>query len=173
LKEEPLHLLSILLVLCVVLAVAVATILLLIWWLRKEIVHRRQLEKLVEWRTRADEQERARKTAAAEARQEGRGWAEASLTAARMLERAVQRAEVAFGVRGGRHEDDQELVELGDFGGGNVADGGEAELGREEGAVGFQNLLAVERNREEEQEVQQQQLSLRQRSRSRNRRQPE
>jgi hypothetical protein len=149
--------------------VAVATILLLIWWLRKEIVHRRQLEKLVEWRTRADEQERARRTGATQAREEGRGWAQASVTAAQMLERAVARAEAAFGVRGGRQEDRQVLVELEEFGGGELAEVGAAELEKLEVAVGYRNLLAAAE--EEEEEEVQQQRSLRHRSTSRNREQ--
>ena len=167
-KEEPLHLLSILLALCVALAVAVATILLLIWWLRKEIVHRRQLEKLVEWRTRADEQERARRAGAAQAKQDDRGWRQASVTAARMLERAVARAEAAFGGGGVRREEDRQvLIELGEFGGGELAEVGEAELEKLEVVVGYRELLAAE---EEEEEVQQQR-SLRHRSTSRNREQ--
>jgi hypothetical protein len=147
----------------VALAGAVSTILLLIWWLRREILHRRQLEKLVEWRSRADEQERVRRAEATRAREEGRGWSQASVSAAKMLERAVARAEAAFG--GGRWQGDrQNLMEMEELGEDHVADVGE-ELERREGAVGFQNLLAAE----EREEAEEQQRSLRQRSRSRNR----
>jgi hypothetical protein len=81
-----------------------------------------------------------------------------------MLERAVARAEAAFG-GGVRREED--LMEMGGFG---VGDAGEAELLAREEAVGFQNLLAVERDRDRE-EAEVQQRSLRQRSGSRNREQ--